>query len=252
MLERVYQVKEVLEHCRISRDALKYYERCGFIEPKREVNRYRYYNEADVQMLKRIIDFRGLGFSIDETKALIECEHDNEKLEAISKAIESAEAELKVLERRLCNLKKLEKNIARRQGQTKEFHVEYDIDICIDCPRIREEIEKRFFVWDGYVIEVDATQAVQSMRKAFMVQKNLQMMPKCEYCSEHKHSLKKVFKGIIPYGDQAEFELQMKRVYELAKEQGHVLDNKIFAMKKVFTKNQEAVIMLDVVIPIKE
>ncbi len=68
------QINEVEKLLNISRANIRYYENEGLIEPERKENGYRYYSNADIAQLKRIIVFRKLGISIPEIKKLFDDE----------------------------------------------------------------------------------------------------------------------------------------------------------------------------------
>lgn len=56
----------------LSRHTIRYYEKEGFIHPKRSDNDYRDYSDEDVQILKIVKFLRNLNISIDDVKAVLD------------------------------------------------------------------------------------------------------------------------------------------------------------------------------------
>ena len=56
----------------IPADTLRYYDREGIISPKRHENGYRYYDEADIMILKYIVVMKYARFSLAEIKKMVE------------------------------------------------------------------------------------------------------------------------------------------------------------------------------------
>ena len=57
---------------RLSANGVKLYEQSGIIRPKRNSgNRYREYSETDMQMLGASLQYRGYGFSVQETARIV-------------------------------------------------------------------------------------------------------------------------------------------------------------------------------------
>lgn len=52
------QIKEVQEKLKISSYTLRYYEKMGLIQPYRDENGYRNYNEEDIHKIERIYVFK--------------------------------------------------------------------------------------------------------------------------------------------------------------------------------------------------
>ena len=59
-------IKEVEQILEVPRATIRFYEKEGLIDPKREGNRYRDYSEEDVEQLKRIIILRKAGLPLSD------------------------------------------------------------------------------------------------------------------------------------------------------------------------------------------
>ena len=67
------KIKEAEERLGIPRAAIRFYEKQGLIQPKRNPdNEYREYSEEDLKRLKKILVLRKLGFSLSEIEDLLE------------------------------------------------------------------------------------------------------------------------------------------------------------------------------------
>lgn len=63
-------IKEVEERLNISRANIRFYEKEGLLEPKRNDNEYRNYSEEDLQRLEKILLFRKCNVSIENIRLI--------------------------------------------------------------------------------------------------------------------------------------------------------------------------------------
>lgn len=66
------KIKAVEELLGLTRANIRFYEDKGLLSPDRSENRYREYNDTDIERLKKIIILRKMGVSIDNIRALFE------------------------------------------------------------------------------------------------------------------------------------------------------------------------------------
>ena len=64
------KIKELENLLSISRSNIRFYERQGMFSPERKDNNYREYTEQDIEVLKKIIIFRKMGFTVEEIKLI--------------------------------------------------------------------------------------------------------------------------------------------------------------------------------------
>ncbi len=64
------KIKELENILSISRSNIRFYEKQGLFSPERKDNNYREYTERDIEVLKKIIVFRKMGFSVEEIKLI--------------------------------------------------------------------------------------------------------------------------------------------------------------------------------------
>lgn len=66
------QIHEICRRCGLTRKAVDYYRRRKLIAPKLLENGYWDYSEEDALRLKRVAVLRGLGLSVEETRAALD------------------------------------------------------------------------------------------------------------------------------------------------------------------------------------
>ena len=64
------KIKELENLLSISRSNIRFYEKQGLFCPEREENNYRDYTEQDINILKKIIVLRKMGFTVEEIKLI--------------------------------------------------------------------------------------------------------------------------------------------------------------------------------------
>lgn len=70
-MSKVYKINEVAKLMNVSSELLRHYERLGLIEPKRNENGYRFYNENDIKLLTGLLRFKKMNFSLHEIQKLL-------------------------------------------------------------------------------------------------------------------------------------------------------------------------------------
>jgi len=112
-------IKEVEEQLGLSRATIRFYEKEKLIAPKRSGNTYREYSEDDIVIIKKIVVFRKLGFSIAEIKALLEEEI------PLQEFLEKNILELQEKMRELSGAIKICKKMQSRQENFDSFNVNF-------------------------------------------------------------------------------------------------------------------------------
>lgn len=134
------KIKELENELSISRSQIRFYEKQGLFSPEWKDNNYREYTEQDIELLKKIIIFRKMGFSVEEIKLLQSNELPFE--EAITNVQHRIEEEMEQLNGSLKLIKRAEKeNASFDEMDTNEYwnaisesekSGEKFIDICKD------------------------------------------------------------------------------------------------------------------------
>ena len=112
------KIKELESLLSISRSNIRFYEKQGLFSPERKDNNYREYTERDAEILKKIIIFRKMGFTVEEIRLI-----QNNELsftEAISAAQERIENEINELNGSL----KLIRQVAKESSSFDEIDVD--------------------------------------------------------------------------------------------------------------------------------
>ena len=101
------KIKDLENLLSISRSNIRFYEKQGLFSPERKDNNYREYTEQDIEVLKKIIILRKMGFSVEEIKLI-----QNNELpftEAITNAQHRIEDEIEQLNGSLKLIKQISK-----------------------------------------------------------------------------------------------------------------------------------------------
>ena len=109
------QIKEIQEKLKISSYTLRYYEKMGLIQPYRDENGYRNYNEEDIHKIERIMFLRDINVPIEDIKDIL----DNKVTfqDVLENHIEKVNTEIKSLQY-IKNMCKDENIVIHASGRT--------------------------------------------------------------------------------------------------------------------------------------
>ena len=96
--------------CGLPAKTIRYYEEIGLVVPQRRDNGYRDYAETDVRKLQFLQRARGLGFSVEDCRALLSLYEDRNRASADVKSI--AVAHLARIDRKIAELESLRHALA--------------------------------------------------------------------------------------------------------------------------------------------
>lgn len=99
-------IKEAAARAGLPAKTLRYYEEIGLIRPRRSANGYRSYAEADAAKLAFLARARGLGFSIEDCRALLALYEDKGRASAEVKRL--AEGHLARIAAKIAELRTME------------------------------------------------------------------------------------------------------------------------------------------------
>lgn len=117
------KISEVEELLGVSRANIRYYEKEGLINVKREPNRYRDYNDEDIARLKKVLILRKLGISIEEIRAVLSGEEELQPI--ILRNIQRLKSEIEQLRGAL----EISNMLADEKVQTTAFDEEFYWDL---------------------------------------------------------------------------------------------------------------------------
>ena len=112
------KIKELENILSISRSNIRFYEKQGLFSPERKDNNYREYTERDIEVLKKIIILRKMGFTVEEIKLI-----QNDELpfnEAITNTQHRIENEIQQLNGSL----KLIKQVAQKNSSFDQIDID--------------------------------------------------------------------------------------------------------------------------------
>jgi MerR family transcriptional regulator, copper efflux regulator len=104
------QIREVEQSAGLPAKTIRYYEEIGLVRPNRQDNGYRVYSTEDVHRLRFLQRARGLGFSIEDCRALLSLYDETGRESADVRAI--AEAHLDEIDRKIRELKGMRQTLA--------------------------------------------------------------------------------------------------------------------------------------------
>ncbi|MDQ2065595.1 Cu(I)-responsive transcriptional regulator [Xinfangfangia sp. CPCC 101601] len=107
-------ISEVGARAGLPAKTIRYYEEIGLIHPQRGANGYRHFRETDLHKLAFIGRARGLGFSIEDCRALLALYEDKARASADVKAL--AERHLEQIAAKLSELRAMQRVLSDLVG----------------------------------------------------------------------------------------------------------------------------------------
>lgn len=98
-------IGQASEHSGLPVKTIRYYEDIGLVNAERSDNGYRQFNDVDIHKLRFVQRARGLGFSVEDCRALLTLYEDKHRTSAEVKAI--AENHLQAIECKISELQNL-------------------------------------------------------------------------------------------------------------------------------------------------
>lgn len=183
-------IKEAEELTGISRQNIRYYEKMGLLNPKRDAgNGYRKYDEEDIGRLKAILLFRKLDMSLEEIRKLLDHEID------LQQALDTQKAYLQKEQQ------KLEAALAFCDTIQEQDLAELDINRCL------QEIEKQEKSGNTFADILHDYKAVAEMEKKraftfwpddFCTTPRQMTDELCRYANENNLDLVITKEGLMP------------------------------------------------------
>lgn len=68
--KKAYYIGDIARELGLSQRAIRYYEELGFLKPTRTDGGFRTYQEGDIDLLRIVLQFKELGMSLEEIRAL--------------------------------------------------------------------------------------------------------------------------------------------------------------------------------------
>ena len=127
------KIKELENLLSISRSNIRFYEKQGLFCPERKDNNYREYTNQDIEVLKKIIIFRKMGFTVEEIKLIQN--NDLPFAEAIANAQRRIEDEIEQLNGSL----KLIKQVAQENLSFDEIDIDEHLNTISESEKSGEK-----------------------------------------------------------------------------------------------------------------
>lgn len=100
-----YKISEISKLYNIGPDSLRYYERIGILNPKRDKNQYRMYSLKDIYKLNLIRDLRSLNFSMAQIKDYLDHQTVENTLNVLCREDEFLKAQIRKLQEKQAAIK---------------------------------------------------------------------------------------------------------------------------------------------------
>ncbi len=122
-------VGEAARHAKLAPKTLRYYDEVGLVSPARAPSGYRKYTDADVHRLRFVQRARGLGFSVEDCRALLSLYADEHRASREAKRV--VEHQLEAIDRKLAELESI-------RGVLRRLAADCDGDDRPECPILDE------------------------------------------------------------------------------------------------------------------
>lgn len=183
-------IKEAEALTGISRQNIRYYEKMGLLNPKRDAgNGYRKYDEEDIERLKAILLFRKLDMPLEEIHKLLDCEID------LQQALDTQKVYLQQ------EKQKLEAALAFCDTIQEQDLAELDINRCL---QEIEEQEKRGNTFADILQDYKAVAEMEKKRVFTFWPDDFCTTPRqmtdelCRYANENNLDLVIIKEGMMP------------------------------------------------------
>lgn len=229
--ERKYQIKEVTDKFGITRDTIYHYEKCGLVSMERSENGYRVFDELNVQKIKKILDLRDLGLSIDEIREFCSCESIEQRVDMMLELQKKTEEEIYKIKRRMERIRSQQRNLSESARFNVGFNVDYDLSFCVDCPRRTVEERRYFYIRDGFLIDAEADGTFQKVLSCEIAMKHFSAHSIYGQCGKKRDAFHYVFRGRVIYQNEEQFQKEIKEAYALGERMGYQLQQRFYATK---------------------
>lgn len=117
IMKNYYKINEISKLYGIGKDSLRYYERIGILNPKRDINGYRMYGFSDISRLNVINELKNLGFEIRRIKELL-----SER--SVKSTMNMLDMEITEIDRKILELEVLKEKLKLRRINIEKEHSE--------------------------------------------------------------------------------------------------------------------------------
>lgn len=250
-----YQMKDLMEKYQISRDMIKYYEKRGLITPIRGENGYRLYDEVNAQKLKKILDLRGVGFSVKEVEEQLVDASFQKLAEAVHDLRDDLEKKIKALTEKLETIDVYEQWLYDNMRHLEDFKVDRNCEFCFGCEKMLPQNRDKFFVRDMSILHLSEENKLESTEeRTIVLKKSVEKLCKaCETCNKNNYiSFPKVYRGVWRSENMDGIECFLAGVYEKARMLGYSLSKEVYCVKRISKNATGERILFDIHIPFGE
>lgn len=249
--EREYQVKDIMKLYGISRDTIKYYESHGLIQSKRKENGYRVFDEMTVHKLKKILDFRDLGMSVQEVLQHCNSNSIAERTEVVVQVRHRLEEEIRTANIKLNKLRDLERRVSENFRYSDGFNVGHDVTLCVDCPQLSPSEWKSSLVASCVKGKLSTSGELQNLQECKLVRSTEMRKDCCRNCKNKQH-FKQYYRSRIIYTTEERLKETVHAAVADMKLLGCHCSGDVFMLRKVLKIDGADTLILDTLIPFEK
>ncbi|WP_286829229.1 MULTISPECIES: MerR family transcriptional regulator [Kordiimonas] len=119
-MSTLVKIGEAAKNIGLPEKTIRYYEDIGLVNPLRAENGFRQYRQSDLQLLRIVKGARELGFSIDDSRALLDLFNNDARSSAEVKAL--ATKQLQETRKKIDRLKNLEAKLQHLTNRCQGNH----------------------------------------------------------------------------------------------------------------------------------
>lgn len=251
MDDKLYKVKDIMEMFGVSRDTIKYYEKRGLITPSREENGYRLFDALNVEKMKRALDLRDLGYTFEDVIEISESCDFAKGVAIIKRIRKEAESEIRELGKKIDKIRAYERCMFENQRFENDFNIEYDVTMCVDCPKFKDSDRRSYFVRQGEIFYLNDNYQMETIEQHCIVINSLDYKEECRGCGDKMH-FKHLYRGSFPYESDDNICQLLANTYSEVEKLGHKLKHEVYVTKRILVTEEGEKIFADIRIPIDE
>ncbi|GBF44633.1 MAG TPA: MerR family transcriptional regulator [Leptospiraceae bacterium] len=110
-------IGEFSRKSKLTREAIRFYEKEGLLVGTRKDNNYREYSEKDIRVVQFIASLKELGFTLPEIKNILDLYNSEQKCKDVQRKLEK---NLENIENKLTTLKNVKENLLKSIKECEE------------------------------------------------------------------------------------------------------------------------------------
>lgn len=248
---RKFQMKEIMQIFDISRDVIKYYEQAGLITSERLENGYRVFDELNMLKLKKALHFRSLNMTVEEISQHFEAEDPLERMAIMRNVRQRTEQEILALNKKLRKIRLTEQAVGKNLQYIHGLNAAGPLSVCVNCPHLKDSEDRIFYFKIGLQAKLSPMGDLLEMRYCNLVTRSEAICEACSSC-DRKMKFKENYRSRIRYQSQAHMEAEIRNAVDVIRQQGMILDGRVFIILETLKDSGEDVRIVDIQLPLAD